>query len=387
MDRGIQGQYVITTAVPERCHAFVPWPLPPGKAVEKDDLLYERALLALGRLDSMTTLLPDPGLFLYLYVRKEAILSSQIEGTQSSLSDLLLYEASEVPGVPMDDVQEVSRYVAALNHGLLRIRKDGMPLCNRLIREIHSVLLAEGRGSEKAPGEFRKSQNWIGGTLPTNAEYVPPPPDQVEPCMGELEKFLNDEYGKLSTLIKAALAHVQFETVHPFLDGNGRLGRLLITFILCSEGALSEPLLYLSLYFKTHRRRYYDLLQQVRLKGDWETWLNFFLEGVAVTSEQATQAAHRIIRLFDQDRAAIGTLGRATGNVLRVHELLQKKPLISVPFAVKELALTSPTITAAINHMQKLGIVREVTGKQRGRLFVYDEYLKILEEGTKPALL
>jgi len=262
--------------------------------------LIELANRALGRLDGLTTLLPEPSLFLYFYVRKEALLSSQIEGTQSSLSDLLLYEIEEVPGVPLDDVQEVSRYVAALNHGLARL-KNGFPLSLRLIREIHKVLLSGGRGSEREPGEFRRSQNWIGGTRPGNALFVPPPPIEVMPCLGDLENFLHDRPERTPVLIKAALSHVQFERIHPFLDGNGRLGRLLITILLCAEGALSEPLLYLSLYFKTHRQVYYDLLQQVRIEGDWEEWLRFFLEGVKVTSEQASSAAIRLLKLFERE--------------------------------------------------------------------------------------
>jgi Fic family protein len=334
-------------------------------------------------LDGVATLLPDPSLFLYLYVRKEAVLSSQIEGTQSSFSDLLLYESEEAPSVPLRDVQEVSRYVAALTHGLTRLR-EGFPLSLRLFREIHEVLLSEGRGSQQTPGEFRRSQNWIGGSRPGNALFVPPPPEEVMPCMSVLEKFLHDDPERTPALIKAALAHVQFETIHPFLDGNGRLGRLLITFLLCAEGALAEPLLYLSLYFKTHRQRYYELLQQVRTEGDWEAWLRFFLDGVTVTAEQASNTARRILHLFEQDRGRIETIGRAAASALRVHQLMRKKPLVSVPRAATELGLTPPTVAAALQHLQRLGIVREVTGRQRDRLFVYSAYLAILNEGTEP---
>ncbi len=257
------GRYVVGVHSPEPFRAFVPHPLPPHPALQLDTELYdliEQANRALGRLDGVTMLLPDISLFLYLYIRKEALLSSQIEGTQSSLSDLLLFESSEAIGVPLDDVQEVSNYVAAMNYGLERLR-GGFPLSLRLLRDIHAVLLAKGRGSDKTPGEFRRSQSWIGGTRPGNASFVPPPPEEVIACMGALEKFLHDDPVRTPTLIKAALAHVQFETIHPFLDGNGRLGRLLITFLLCAEGAVSEPLLYLSLYFKTHRTKYYELLQ------------------------------------------------------------------------------------------------------------------------------
>jgi len=344
--------------------------------------LIERANRALGRLDGITTLLPEPSLFLYFYVRKEAVLSSQIEGTQSSFSDLLLYEIEEVPGVPLDDVQEVSRYVAALNHGLMRMR-EGFPLSLRLIREIHQVLLSEGRGSEQTPGEFRRSQNWIGGTRPGNALFVPPPPTEVLPCLGDLEKFWHNLPERTPVLIKAALSHVQFETIHPFLDGNGRLGRLLITLLLCAEDALSEPLLYLSLYLKTHRQLYYDLLQQVRIKGDWEAWLSFFLEGVMVVADQASFTARRLLNLFAQDSRKIEQIGRAAGSVLRLHNLMRQKPLFSINYATEALAMSKPTVTSALRHLESLGIVQEVTGRRRDRLFVYREYLNILNEGLE----
>lgn len=383
MERELQGKYIRCTVSPEPFQAFVPQPLPPVPGLQFDGSLYdisERANRAIGRLDGIATLLPDPSLFLYLYVRKEALLSSQIEGTQSSFSDLLLYEIEEVPGVPLDDVQEVSSYVAALNHGLARIR-EGFPISLRLIKEIHEVLLRSGRGSNQTPGEFRRSQNWIGGTRPGNALFVPPPPEEVMPCMGCLEKFLHDEPERTPVLIKAALAHVQFETIHPFLDGNGRLGRLLITFLLCAEGALSEPLLYLSLYFKTHRQLYYDLLQRVRIKGDWEAWLSFFLEGVAVTAEEAWNTARRILNLFEKDREQIEKIGRAAGSTLRVHQLMRKKPLLNIMRVSEELGISHPTVAASLKHLEALGIVKEITGRQRDRTFVYTEYLGILNEG------
>jgi Fic family protein len=261
MNRGITGTYITTSAVGgEVVRAFVPAPLPPSPSLAIDAELRDRmdaALLALGRLDSVTTLLADKRLFLYSYVRKEAVLSSQIEGTQSSLSDLLLFEADELPGVPIDDVLEVSNYVAAMEHGLQRLG-EGFPLSTRLIREIHAILLARGRGEGKEPGEFRRSQNWIGGSRPGNAAFVPAPPDRVPELMGTLERWLHDEPERTPTLLKAALSHVQFETIHPFLDGNGRVGRLLVTLVLCAEGVLHEPLLYLSLYLKQHREHYYQ---------------------------------------------------------------------------------------------------------------------------------
>ncbi len=381
------GDYLITTTAGEEVHAFVPFPLPVRPPLVLDYAhheLIEQANRALGRLDGVTSLLPDTSLFLYFYVRKEALLSSQIEGTQSSFSDLLLYESKEVPGVPLEDVMEVSNYVAAMKHGLRKMRKEGFPLSLRLLKEIHGILLAKGRGQAKMPGEFRRTQNWIGGSRPGNARFVPPPANRVLECMGDLEKFLHNQPQATPTLIKAALAHVQFETIHPFLDGNGRLGRLLITLLLCAEKALAEPMLCLSLYFKTHRDEYYDWLQRVRIEGDWEGWLKFFLHGVAETADQAVDTAKQALRLFDKDRTQIERLGRATANALRLHHLLQKKSLLSLPTAARQLNLTMPTVIAAVNHLSRLGILRELTGKRRGRLFVYDAYLKILQQGTEP---
>jgi Fic family protein len=379
------GGYVTSAVGGEAVRAYVPAPLPPDPPVRLDGLqvLIEQANQSLGRLDGLASMLPDLGLFFYGYVRKEAVLSSQIEGTQSSLSDLLLFESNEAPGVPIEDVQEVSNYVAALNHGLGRLR-GGFPLSLRLIREIHEVLLSKGRGSTKEPGEFRRSQNWIGGTRPGNAAFIPPPPDRVMECMGALENFLHAERADMPPLIKAGLAHVQFETIHPFLDGNGRLGRLLITFLLCAAGTLREPILYLSLFFKTHRQTYYDLLMRVRETGDWEAWIEFFLSGAKETSEQAVSAARRILALLDSDRQKVEVLGRPAASALRVFLHAQTNPIFSISSAAEKAGISFPTATAAIRHLQKLGILREVTGKQRQRLFVYDAYLKILSEGTEP---
>ncbi len=378
------GKRVATTVGGETTEAFVPPPLPPDPPV-RTDTLYGRldaTNRAIGRLDGVTSILPDTPLFLYMYIRKEALLSSQIEGTQSSLSDLLLFESEKAPGAPLDDVQEVSNYVAAMHHGLARIR-EGFPISLRLMREIHEILLSKGRGSTKQPGEFRRSQNWIGGTRPGNALFVPPPPDQVQDLMSDLETFIHAGTSEIPALIKAGLVHVQFETIHPFLDGNGRLGRLLVTFLLCAQGILKEPILYLSLYFKTHRRQYYDLLQQVRERGDWETWLEFFLDGVAETSMQAADAAREILNVFDDDRRRIEGLGRPAASALRVHQLLQQKPIIAIPDAAQRLGISSPTVSKSVQHLERLGILSEITGKQRGRLFVYDEYLGILSRGTE----
>jgi cell filamentation protein, protein adenylyltransferase len=379
------GKLVTISTAGEVAKAFIPPALPPLPMVRMDELYgpLERANRALGRLDGIASILPDTPLFLYMYIRKEALLSSQIEGTQSSLSDLLLFENEEAPGVPINDVVEVSNYVAAMNHGLERIR-GGFPISLRLMREIHEILLAKGRGATKQPGEFRHSQNWIGGTRPGNALYVPPPPEAVLDLMSDLEAFIHADTPAVPTLVKAGLVHVQFETIHPFLDGNGRLGRLLITLLLCDKGILKEPILYLSLYFKTHRRYYYDLLQRVREDGDWEAWIEFFLDGITETSLQAADAARQILSLFEEDRAKIESLGRPAASALRVYQLLQQKPIIAIPDAARETGMSAPTVAKSIQHLRDLGLLREITGKQRGRMFVYSDYLSILSQGTEP---
>ena len=327
--------------------------------------------------------MPDLSLFLYTYVRKEAVLSSQIEGTQSSLSDLLIFENDEIPGAPLEDVLEVSNYVAAMDHGLQRLRA-GFPLSLRLICEIHDVLLSRGRGSEKQPGAFRRSQNWIGGSRPGNAAFVPPPPELVLDCMGRLETFLHDDRPDLPLLIKAGLAHVQFETIHPFLDGNGRVGRLLITFLLCAQKVLREPILYLSLYLKANRAAYYELLDRVRTKGDWEAWLDFFLTGVKETADQAASAARRIVALFGEHQKQIEAIGRPAASVLRVFQHMQRNPIVSIPATARAIGVSAPTVAKSLEHMRQLGMLREVTGRERHRLFVYEAYLAILNEGMEP---
>lgn len=369
----------------ERVRAFVPAPLPPRPVLEMSpgrQRLLEDALLACGRLDAITALLPDPDVFLYSYVRREAVLSSQIEGTQSSLSDLLLFELDEAAGVPFDDVVEVSTYVAALEHALDRLRA-GFPLCNRLIREVHAILLSRGRGADKEPGEFRRSQNWVGGTRPGNAQYVPPPAQEVEPCMADLERFLHDPSAP-GALVKAGLAHVQFETIHPFLDGNGRVGRLLIALILHHDGLLRQPLLYLSLYFKQHRAEYYRQLDAVRTIGDWETWLDFFLAGVVETASSAVETAQRLLAMFEGDAARIQSLGRIAPNTLRVFNVLRRRPVVTVDYLARETQVAYSTAARAVEALAELGILREVTGRRRGRVFAYGEYLAILSQGTEP---
>lgn len=379
------GEYIRSSVTGEPYSAYVPKPLPPMPAIEMDKiyLLLDQANIALGRLDGLSIILPDPSLYLYMYIRKEAVLSSQIEGTQSSLSDLLLFENEEIAGMPNKDVVEVSNYVAAMEHGLKRIQ-GGFPLSLRLIREMHEILLNKSRGSSKQPGEFRVSQNWIGGTRPGNAKFVPPPPEKLMDLLGELEKFLHDETVNLPILIKAALAHHQFETLHPFLDGNGRLGRLLITFILCVDGIMRKPMLYLSLYFKTHRQAYYDHLQLVRETGDWEEWLQFFLKGVIETANQAISTAQAILNLFTEDRKKIESLGKPSASTLMVHHYLQRHPGTDSKKIVENCHLSLPTAIKSLNHLSKLGVVTEITGKARNKIYVYHKYIDILSEGAAP---
>lgn len=385
MRRGASGKYEVTIVGGEPIRAFVPFPLPPDPPLEfstERQLLLERATMALGRLDSVSLLLPDPDIFLYTYVRREAVLSSQIEGTQSSLAQLLLFELEEAPGAPLDDVVEVSNYAAALTHGLKRLQ-EGFPLCNRLIREMHAVLLSRGRGSEKSPGEFRRSQNWIGGTRPGNANFVPPPPAFVEGCMGDLERFLHGEGNPYPALIKAAMAHAQFETIHPFLDGNGRIGRLLIAFVLHHDRLLSQPLLYLSLYFKQNRSEYYRLLDLVRMEGDWEGWLDFFLEGVEQTANNAVATAKRLLTLFREDERRIQDAGRRASTTLRVFRVLCEHPLTSLKYVCERSGLSFPAAGKAMEALVALGIAREVTSRRRNRAFAYERYMNILNEGTE----
>jgi Fic family protein len=385
MKRKLQGEYVTISTVGEEARAFVPSPLPPSPGVEWTAGLrekFDQALLAVGRLDSISVILPETSIFLYTYVRKEAVLSSMIEGTQSSLSDLLRYEFEQHPGVPLDDVQEVSNYVAALNHGLTRLN-EGFPLSLRLLKEMHELLLADGRGHERHPGEFRRSQNWIGGSRPGNAVFVPPPPEYVPECMGKLELFLHGQPEQTPVLVKAALAHVQFETIHPFLDGNGRLGRLLIPLQLCSEKVLNEPMLYLSLYFKMHRHRYYELLNHVRVTGDWEAWLEFFADAVIHTAKQAVDTARRLIRLTEDDARRILAMKGSAASANLIHRAMLERPLCSPSWIRERTSLAQATVNSGLRDLQRMGIVEEVTGRKRSRLYVYAEYLRIMSEGTE----
>lgn len=379
------GQYITQKIAGESYKAYIPPKLPLTPPIDITKLYpnIEKATIALAELNSIYKTIPNTSLFIYMYVRKEALLSSQIEGTQSSFSDLMLFEHQQKPEVSLEDVEEVSNYVKAINHGLKRL-KDSFPLSLRLFKEMHAILLSGTRGSSKLPGEFRRSQNWIGGTRPGNALFVPPPVDYLNECLGNFENFLHDT--SLPILIKIAIAHLQFETIHPFLDGNGRLGRLLIALLLCENNILDEPILYISLYFKQNRNTYYELLQEVRIHGTWETWLEFFLEGIYTSAQQSIKAAQQINTLFDRDCQKISTLGRARFSCEQVFEYMKHLPQVTAPLISKELNMTAPTSRAALKHMTSIGILREVSGKKRDKVYVYHEYLNILEEGAKPLI-
>lgn len=380
MKRTHTGDYEITAVAGERVKAFIPAPLPPVPGIGISPALqqsHDHALIAVGELNSLTSFLPDYSLLLYSYVRKEAVLSSRIEGTQSSLSDLLVSEMDGVPGVPLEDVTEVSNYVAALQYGQDKLREE-LPLSLRLIREMHEILLRKGRGEGKNPGEFRTSQNWIGGTRPGNAVFVPLPPHRVMECMGKLELFIHDHTIALPVLIKAALVHVQFETIHPFLDGNGRLGRLLITLMLCDSGILKAPLLYLSLFFKVHRQEYYRLLNEVRSTGDWEAWLTYFMEAVTLTSRQAVSTARQIIRQISHDRQTIKQTGRSAETTMAVFDCFTRKLITDSKHIIAETGLSPATVNSALSKLQKLGIVTEITGKKRDKVYSYAMCMDVL---------
>ncbi|MFO1503259.1 MAG: Fic family protein [Steroidobacteraceae bacterium] len=385
MKRGSTGTYETTVTAGESVQAFTPFPLPPEpelQLVGPLQIQLEQATLACGRLDGISGLLPDPELFLYAYVRREAVLSSQIEGTQSSLSDLLLFELDELPGVPFDDVVEVSSYVAALEHGMKRL-SEGFPISGRLLREVHAVLLARGRGANKLPGEFRRTQNWIGGTRPGTARFVPPVPAALPQCISDLEKYLHAA-DRQPTLVTAALAHVQFETVHPFLDGNGRVGRLMISLILHESGVLRQPLLYLSLFLKQHRDEYYWHLANVRATGDWEHWLQYFLEGVAQTATEAVDTAHRLLKIFREDEIQTTSVKRNRESVRQVFEAMRARPIANIGILARRTGLTFATVAKGVNSLVELGILKELTGGKRGRVFAYDRYVQVLNEGAEP---
>jgi len=380
MHRPQPGHYITVSTAGEPFKAFLPAPLPPEPPLVWSATLrrkFDAALVALGRLDAVTVLLPNAASLLYSFVRKEAVLSSQIEGTQSSLADLMLYEIDAEPGVPVEDAREVSRCVAALERGL-KLLRGGMPVCTRLLCDMHKVLLAHPGGKAKARGELRRTHVWIGGTRPGNAVFVPPPPGDVPNCLGPLERFLNDEPEPVPPLLKAALAHVQFETIHPFLDGNGRIGRLLIVMQLVADGVLREPMLYPSLFFKRHRALYYELLNDVRLRGDWERWLDFFAEGIETSAAQAVATANTLLALVNADRDRIARLGRAAPSALAVHQALQRQPIATAASLVKATRLTAATVNKSLAHLERIGVVEELTNRLRGRVFSYGNYVQEL---------
>jgi len=357
--------------------AFMPATLPPAPPVDLGRVasLLSDADQAIGRLDGVARTLPNPDLFVAMYVRREAVLSSQIEGTQSSLDDLLSYQLdSDAAGLPRD-VDEVVNHVAAMNYGLERL--ETLPLSLRLIREIHEVLMSGVRGSEKTPGEFRTSQNWIGpaGASLSEALFVPPPAHELQALLGDLEKFLHNR-GSIPRLVHAGIAHAQFETIHPFLDGNGRVGRLLITFLLVHEGVLDKPLLYLSHYLKRHRSEYYDRLMGVR-DGDWEAWLEFFLRGVAEISREATATAGSILALRDEHRTVTADLGP---NAMRLLDRLFEQPVVNVAWVEKALNVSWPTANKLVGNLVDRDLLVEVTGYRRHRVFRYGPYLRLFED-------
>ncbi|MCL2128344.1 MAG: Fic family protein [Treponema sp.] len=369
----------------EQYKTYIPDPLPPVPPADMAEIAVwlEKANIAAGELNGVMETVPDPAVINYMYIRKEAVLSSQIEGTQSTLDDLMRYESNAAAGVPVDDVTEVFSYVAAMNHGLKRM-EGGFPLSLRLIREIHEILLANSRGRHSAPGEFRRSQNWIGGTRPGNARFVPPPPDKMEDCLGDLEKFMHTK-DKIPALVKAALIHQQFETIHPFLDGNGRAGRLLITLYLCSTGFLRSPFLYLSLFFRKNRDLYYEKLSLPRRTGDWESWLNFFLEGVAETAAGEKNNLKDIQKLFAADGEKTACIGRASVSAGKVFSVFCQKPLLNIAEIVRKTGLSKPTSISAVNRLIDLGIIENISEKNWGRIYAYSGYVKLLNCDTVPA--
>jgi len=376
------GEYVKSSLVAsEQYKTYIPNILPPKPKIDLVEISQwlEKANIAVGELNGIVQAVPDPFIINYMYIRKEAVLSSQIEGTQSTLDDLMRHESGAAAGVPVDDVTEVSSYVAAMNHGIKRIQK-GFPLSVRLIREIHKVLLTNSRGQHKTPGEIRRSQNWIGGTRPGNAHFVPPPPDKVSDLLSDLEKYIHSD-DQLPVLVKAALIHQQFETIHPFLDGNGRVGRLLITLFLCVQGFLRSPFLYLSLFFKKHRSHYYEMLTEPRINGDWEKWINFFLEGVALTAADAKKTLVKINKLFSADDKKIAGLGRARNSAEQVFAAFKQKPLLTIAEITQQTKLSKPTAINSVNHLIDLGIISNKSQKKWGQIYLYDGYGELLVIG------
>jgi len=373
------GELVLRRMPEESFFSFVPKPLPPSPPIRYDNemnVLLEKAAGALCRLDGATYLLPNPDVFIYSYVRKEAVLSSQIEGTQTTLVEFLEAEKDLERRKSDFNIREVSNYIDAMRYGLNRLKE--LPLSSRLIRGIHKKLITGTRGTHKSPGEFRKTQNWVGGTRPGDATFVPPPVSEVVPGMSDLEKFLNDKNLQIPVLIKAGMAHAQFETIHPFLDGNGRVGRLLITFMLCKEGVLKDPLLYLSLYLKNYRSEYYDRLDAIRRDGDWEGWLKFYLRGIWEVSKQATETAKRIVDLREKDHERIRRYGKSVKNASKLLEELYKSPFITTPEAAALLKVSPPTARSVLHTLEKIGILTSGKGLRRTKNYNYREFIDVI---------
>ncbi|MCX8506231.1 MAG: Fic family protein [Alphaproteobacteria bacterium] len=392
------GYYVDSTSFGEMVRCFIPHPLPPEPALELAVIFskHSRAASLLGELKALTKILPDPQMFILSYQRKEALVSSQIEGTQSSLSDLLLENEGNTEE-KLQDYLETTNYIQSLNHAQTRMTRDGLPLSSKLLCECHEILLSSGRGADKQPGEFRRSQNWIGGSRPGNAHFVPPPPTHVAEAMSDLEKFLNSHrpdafYGQStipsefsqSSLLRAALTHVQFETIHPYLDGNGRIGRMLILLVLIEAGDLDQPILYLSLWFKKHRDEYYRLLSEMRKTGQWELWLEFFLDGVIDTATEAIESARKIFKLFEDDRKIIHAMEINSTNILKIYEYICRKIFVTATAAAHDTGLSFPTVNNYLQRLQDYGIISEYTGRSRDRVYLYTAYFDILKPGTDP---
>jgi Fic family protein len=376
------GRTLKRTVTGEEIAAFVPYPLPPRDPPLNLDGAFaaplRRAEQALARLEVAGEMVPSLDWFIYAFVRKEAVISSQIEGTQATLIDLLEYEAEQTTKVAGDDVHEVCNYLDAIKYARGQMKNArGLPLSIRLLNEAHRRLMRGVRGENKEPGEIRRSQNWIGGTRPGNAVFVPAPPEELAALLADLEKYLHTESG-LPPLVRIGLAHVQFETVHPYLDGNGRIGRLLITLLLEHWKLLSAPLLYLSLFFKRHRAEYYRLLGEVRRSGDWESWIAFFLEGVATIADEAVTAAREVFKLVNDDRQRLVAAPGASIMAIRLMDRLPIHPVVTIPAVVKILKTTKPTAGKAVQLLEKLGVLTETTGRQRDRTFAYASYLERL---------
>ena len=381
----ISGSYRTTVVGGEKIRAFIPRPLPPNRpplALEgKLAETHSQALSALGRLAVAGEMVPSPDWFLYGFVRKEAVVSSQIEGTEATLVDVVAYEATRQSDRPAD-AQEVCNYIEALSLARTELaRPKGLPLCTRLLCAIHKRLMQGVRGDEKQPGAIRTSQNWIGGTRPGNARFVPPPPEIVPENLAALERWIHKD-DHLPPLVRAGLAHVQFETIHPFLDGNGRVGRLLVSLLVERWGLLSSPLLYLSLAFKRHRQEYYRRLTKVRTDGDWEGWTSFFLKCVRESAEDGTNAAHRLFGLLGKDRRIVVNHKAATIPSVRLFDLLPEHPMVTLPMAMKLLDISKPTAGKAIDALCQAGILQEITGRKRDRVYAYQAYLSVLAEDT-----